>query len=203
MLGSFGAFPRAVSDAQQALRASSESAPDLFLRYSFIDLLAAARKAISQYLHTSADQCVFVPNATLGLNTILRNLHLNSEKACVIYFDTVYGAIEKTLLSIRETSPSLNLRRVEDYTLPCTHEVIISALRQTIRDARKDGLNIQACVFETITSMPAARFPFEKITTTCKEEGILSIIDGAHGVGQIPLNLGELNPDFFVSNCHK
>jgi selenocysteine lyase/cysteine desulfurase len=65
------------------------------------------------------------------------------------------------------------------------------------------GLDVRVCVFETITSMPAARFPFEAISSICKARGILSVIDGAHGVGQIPIDLGELNPDFFVSNCHK
>lgn len=142
-----------------------------------------------------------------GVNTILRNLQYK-EKDCIIYFDTIYGACEKTLHSLVETNPQLQLRKVghgQDfaYSLPCTHSEILNALSQTISRVLYDGLTPKVCVFETIVSLPGVRFPFERITKMCKEYGILSLIDGAHGVGQIPLNLKQLDADFFVSNCHK
>ena len=44
---------------------------------------------------------------------------------------------------------------------------------------------------------------FQKIVPVLRQHNILSIIDGAHAIGQIPLNLKQLDPDFFVTNCHK
>ncbi|KAF7943186.1 hypothetical protein EAE96_011123 [Botrytis aclada] len=59
-------------------------------------------------------------------------------------------------------------------------------------------------MFDTVVTIPGVRLPWEKMVRVCKDLGVLSLIDGAHGIGHIDLsNLGEIRPDFFVSNCYK
>lgn len=205
--GSFGTFPVPVRNAKRGYHKLTEACPDKFLRYQCVDLLDKARERVSQLVHAPVDECVIVQNATTGLNTILRNL-VYGEKDVIIYFDTIYGAIEKTLASITETNPQLTIRKVghgQDYAykLPMSHPEIASAFSQTISRLLYEGYKVKAAVFETVTSIPGVRFPFERLVRMCKEYGILSVIDGAHGIGMIPLNLSELDADFFVSNCHK
>jgi hypothetical protein len=142
-----------------------------------------------------------------GVNTVLRNLTYN-DKDVIIYFDTIYAACEKTLKHIQEVNPQLTLRKVghgQDfaYTLPCTHPEILNAFSQTISRILYDGYTPKVAVFDAIVSVPGVRFPFERLTKMCKEYNILSVVDGAHAIGQIPLNLSALDADFFVSNCHK
>lgn len=178
----------------------NESRPDYFFYRTRPRRVNEARQAVASLLHADVRDCVFVKNATTGVNIVLRNLQYEPGDV-VIYFATVYGAVLKTLLSLQETTP-LQTRKVE-YALPLTHDEIVQRFLEVANKARAEGLKVRAAVFDTIVSVPGVRFPFEKLTRACKDEGILSVIDGAHGVGQIPINLSDLDPDFFVSNCHK
>lgn len=58
-------------------------------------------------------------------------------------------------------------------------------------------------VFDTVVSAPGVRLPFERLVGVCRERGVLSLVDGAHGAGCVGMDLGGLDADFWVSNCHK
>ena len=100
-----------------------------------------------------------------------------------------------------ETTPAQS-RKIQ-YTYPVSDDFLCDSFESTVRDLRREGMNPVLAIFDTIVSLPGVRMPFERLTRLCKQHQVLSCIDGAHGVGQVPLNLSELDADFFVSNCHK
>ncbi|KAF1949562.1 PLP-dependent transferase [Byssothecium circinans] len=198
--GSFGTYPLAIRNALRSFQDQAESRPDEFIRYTYPKLLDESREAISKLLNAPIQELVFVPNATTGVNTVLRAL-IYEPGDHILYFSIIYGACEKTIAYITETTPA-SATKIE-YTLPVEDDWLLSAFGAKVKQVEAAGGKVKVAVFDTVVSMPGVRMPFERLTQACRELGVLSCIDGAHGVGHVDLDLRTLDADFFVSNCHK
>jgi selenocysteine lyase/cysteine desulfurase len=151
-------------------------------------------------LNAPSETLVFLPNTTTGINTVLRNL-VFEEGDHILYFATIYGACERTVSYITETTPAQAVKI--EYTNPVEDDWIVKQFQDKVKEVEAKGGRVRVAILDTVVSMPGVRMPFERLTTACKELGVLSCIDGAHGVGHVELDLGKLDPDFFLSNCHK
>ncbi|TKX24140.1 hercynylcysteine sulfoxide lyase-1 [Elsinoe australis] len=198
--GSFGAIPSSVRDLQREHQDASEARPDIYIRYTYPPLLSRSRSLLATYLSAPKSSLVIVPNATTALNTILRNLTF-APSDVGLYFSTIYSAIEKTLLYLAESTP-LRLHRIS-LTYPLSDAKILDLTTDAMTRLRSVGLNPRFLLFDTVSSVPGVCVPYAALTRLCREQNVLSIVDGAHSAGQIPLNLTALDPDFFVSNLHK
>jgi selenocysteine lyase/cysteine desulfurase len=195
--GSFGTFPRFVRDELLYYQQQAERNPDAFLRYELPDLLDQSRSLLAALVHVpDMDDLVLVPNATTGINTVLRNLsYAPGDK--IVYLSTAYGACEKTIDHIIETTPAEAVRLEVNY--PLSDDELVSQFSKVLAE----NTPVKLAMFDTISSLPGARIPFERLVRACRAAGVFSLVDGAHGIGCIHLDLGKLDADFFVSNCHK
>lgn len=155
---------------------------------------------MAKFLNVPVETIAFVPNATTGINTVMRNL-VFKPKDKIVYFSTIYGACGNTVSYITETTPAEGVKI--EYKYPVSDEWLVGEFKRVVKKEQDAGNNVKVAIFDTIVSMPGVRVPFERLTAACKELGVLSCVDGAHGVGHIDLDLGKLDCDFFVSNCHK
>jgi selenocysteine lyase/cysteine desulfurase len=177
-----------------------EARPDDFIRYQYPKLLDESREAIAKLLNAPAETIVFVPNATTGVNTVLRNLVFQPGDV-ILYTSTIYGACHKTIEYICETTPAESV--CVEYTMPVEDEWLVEQFKKKIEEVKSSGGRVKVALFDTVVSMPGVRLPFERLIKVCKDLSVLSLIDAAHGVGHIDLDLAALDPDFLVSNCHK
>ena len=143
---------------------------------------------------------MFVSNATTGINLVLRNL-IYEPGDKILMSSVIYGACEKAVLSVCETTPAEALTVTLNY--PMSDANVLESFEKVILAEHAAGMRIKIAIFDTISSMPAVRLPYRELIDLCKKHKILSCVDAAHGVGQLRLNLVDLDPDFLVSNLHK
>ena len=74
--GSYGACPAPVFARYQELQRELERNPVEFLARRFDGLIAESRAALAAFVGARPDDLVFVPNATAGLNAVIRSLRL-------------------------------------------------------------------------------------------------------------------------------
>jgi isopenicillin-N epimerase len=178
--GSYGACPRPVFERYQELQRELERQPVEFLARRFDELTADARAALAQFVGARADDLVFVPNATAGLNAVIRSLGLEPGDE-VVTTRHEYGAITRTWETTGATVVYAEPEHVPAAIGPRTKAVSVSH----------------------VTSPTALVLPVEEICRAARDAGVLSIVDGAHVPGQLPLELGSLGADVYAGNCHK
>lgn len=193
--GSFGACPKPVFETFQRWQLDLERQPVEFLGRRVDDLLAVARTSLGSYLNAPADDLIFVPNATTGINIVARSLALNPGDE-ILTSDQEYGAMDYTWEFVcRKTGA-----RYIHHPIPLpvtTTEDFVEHFWQAVTPRTR------VIFLSHITSPTALIYPIEEICRRARAAGILTVIDGAHAPGQIPLDLQALDVDFYSGNCHK
>ena len=193
--GSFGATPTPVFREYQRWQLELERQPVEFLGRRITKLMADSRAALGEYVGTHADNLIYAQNVTIALNIIARSLELGSNDE-VLATDHEYGAMDGMW---RFLSRERGFRYVNHHIrIPLTtEENFIQDLWQSVTPRTR------VIFISHITSPTALIFPVQEIIRRAQKAGILTIIDGAHAPGQIPLQLDSLGADFYCGNLHK
>jgi isopenicillin-N epimerase len=195
--GSFGAPPKVVMMAQNYWRERMESQPVLFFTRDLPVFMRGAATMLANFLNAQPENMAFVDNATSGVNTVIRSLMPKLKAGDEIVTTThVYGAVRNTLHYAAHCTGAI-VREVEiPFPLESPYQ-IIRALNTVL--SSKTVL----MVMDHLTSPTGLIFPAEEILRICRNKNIPVLIDGAHVPGMLPLNLKELQPDWYTGNCHK
>lgn len=193
--GSFGACPKPVFDEYQRWQLDMERQPVEFLGRRITALLAEARAKLASYVGAATDEVVYFPNPTTTINMVARSLKLKPGDE-ILTTDHEYGAMDRTWRVICAKTGARYIH--QPIPLPVTTQAdFVEALWAGVTERTR-------VVFTShITSPTALIFPVQEICRRAREAGLLSIVDGAHAPGQIPVNLTELGADLYTGACHK
>jgi len=191
----YGATPRPVFEDYQRWQSELERQPvDFLSRYS-TDRLAQARQALADFLGTERDNLVYVANGTTGMNIVVRSLALEPGDE-LLTSDHEHGGIDRLMRFAAEQRGFVVVRREIPQPVT-THEAFVEHFWAGVTPRTK------AILLSHLTSPTSLVFPVDAICRRARQAGILTIIDGSHVPGQLPLTLSDLDPDFYVGILHK
>ncbi|WP_298910422.1 aminotransferase class V-fold PLP-dependent enzyme [uncultured Nostoc sp.] len=193
--GSFGACPKQVLAVQQRLRSQLEQEPLRFFGREWEPLLDDARSKLAAFVGADVQDLVFVPNATTGVNSVLRSLTFSSEDE-ILTTNHEYNACRNALDFVASRTGARVVVAKIPFPIDSPQQVVAAVIERVTPKTR-------LALLDHVTSQTGLIFPIQELVKELRQRGVNTLVDGAHAPGMIPLNLEEIGATYYTGNCHK
>jgi isopenicillin-N epimerase len=193
--GSYGATPTIVLNEQKRWQLLLEKDPVKFFEDIAPKALIESRKAIANLMNCDYEDLALIENATSGVNIILRSLKFD-EGDEIIVPNHAYQACRNTIDYVAEKSGAVVVTC--DIPFPIQgNQIIIDNIMKCVTE------NTKLAMIDTVTSPTGLLMPFEELVGLLESKGVNVLLDAAHGIGMIPLDIEKIGASYTTSNCHK
>lgn len=193
--GTMSPTPRPVMTAAARIREEQASNPHRFFFERHGVYITRARAALARALRVEKNDLFLLPNVTIALNFAIHAIDAAarpSRRDTVLVSSLEYGSIA---LAWRNAS-SLRVEVVPIHHCK-TWDQILEAFRKRITPRT-------AALCVSHIAQPNGRvLPVKGLVDLARKKGVLSVIDGAHVPGMLPLDLESLGADAYGANVHK
>ena len=146
----------------------------------------------AKFLNVTTDEIAFTRNATEGLNIAARSLRLKEGDEIIITTHEHVGGASPWMALEKDFGAVVKL-----IDLDFNGESNLQIIKDNITEKTK------VVAFSHITCTTGMKLPAKAIADLCRSKNIYSCIDGAQSLGMFPIDLRDINPDFYASSGHK
>ena len=193
--GSLGVPPKPVVDAVcESLTRGAGLLTDEYPRWGY-ETMDAQRTEYADFLGCKKDELAFMHNATEAMSTVAGGLDLKAGDE-VLITDQEHPSGRGPWLQ-QQARHGIAVREVAIPLPPKSPEQLVDLLISAI------GPRTRVLSFSGITSLTGLVMPIRQICGAARAKGVITVVDGAHMIGQIPFRLADLGCDFFAGSPHK
>jgi selenocysteine lyase/cysteine desulfurase len=196
--GYFGAMALPVQAAfEEAVRyANAHLSP--FVRGEFttqhVDIL---RSRLSKVINAAPHEILLTRSASESMQVLIGQYHGLQPGDAVLWSNLDYPAMRNSMawLEQRRGVTALELQ----LTLPISHDALLEKYRDAIRNTPKLKLMLLSQVYPC----NGQQVPVREIVALAREHGVDVLVDSAHALGQLAVDVQAMNVDFAGFNLHK
>jgi isopenicillin-N epimerase len=134
-------------------------------------------------------------NATEAMSTIAAGLDLKAGDE-VLITDQEHPS-GRACWYLRQARQGIKVREVKITLPPASLDQLADTLISAI------GPNTRVLSFSGILTTTGLVMPVREICEAVRRKGIITVVDGAHMLGQIPMRISDLGCDYFAGSPHK
>ena len=168
-----------------------ENCPDKWFFLKLEDRWLESSRQVAEAVGCDPANLVFTRNVTEAINCVIKSINFTPSDAVLVTNHT-YGAVKNTVDYYTHKAGAEVV--VIDIPFPIDSESQICEIYQKVLHERP---NIKLAVIDHITSCSALLMPVVDLVKICRKFGVLTVIDGAHAPGQIPLQINKIGADFY------
>lgn len=195
--GTEGSMPEIVLSQYATYLRKWASSPSYFFAFSKVlgDWQELNRKKVAQFVGATFDNICLTDNTSEGLSMTIMGLDFQ-EGDQVISTLQDYPSSESAFHVLQKTG-GIVYTQIPLPTPTESKEEIIESFKKSITSKTK------VLCFSHINYTTGLRMPVKELCDLARQNNLISIVDGAHALGMIPLNLEEMGCDFYAAAGHK
>jgi len=157
--------------------------------------LRELRDSLAAFLSCQRDELALVRNATEANNVVTNGLDFQTGDEVLLTDQEHPGG--RCGWEQRAVRHGLRLNYVALPKPPASADQILDLFDRALTPRTR------IIVFSHITTVTGLILPVKQICALARSKGILTHVDGAHAIGQLPLDLHDLGCDFYATSPHK
>jgi len=187
--------PRSVRAIEQGYLDEAARAPAYYLFRKYEHRIDEVRGRLAKLFRASPDEIAVMPNATQGLFTAILGAPVVAGEGMVATSQDYPRVL--TALNQRARRDRIVTSVVDVPTVPKSAADLALPLEAAC------GHRPKLVCFPSVAFGNGNVFPAKRITDYCRKEGVLTLVDGAHAIGQLPDTAASVGSDFYACCLHK
>ncbi len=156
---------------------------------------ADLRAKLAAFVNADPGEIALTRNTTEGMSFIANGLDLEAGDEVLGSFHEHPGGLEPWKLQARRRG--IVVRELPFPIPPPAPEDIVSRFEDAITPRTK-VISVSHVTFPT-----GCMLPVKELAALARPRGILTVVDGAHGIGMLALDMHDLGVDFYASSPYK